>query len=108
MGNGTVYDFPKRGLIRETLSSCVVLTVITPKKDGGMCTNSSAINNIRTRYRFLLPLMNDIMYYLSGSCYFQSDSHQIQIKNGERYRLPLPRKDNIMDYLNGFLLFFKD
>ena len=63
-----------KGLVGESLSPCVVPTILSQKKDGGwrMCTESRVINKITIRYRFPLPRMDDLMDSLSGANYFSN------------------------------------
>jgi hypothetical protein len=75
-----VQDLLDKGLVRESLSPCVVPMVLSPKNDGGwrMCTVSRVINKITIKYRFPLPRMDDLMDYLSGENYFS----KIDLKSG--------------------------
>lgn len=78
--NKKVQELLDRGFIRESISPCGVLVVLTHKKSGEwrMCTDSQAINNITIKYRFILPRMDDIMDYLSDAKYFS----KIDLKSG--------------------------
>ena len=78
--NRQVHEDLQKGLIQESLSPCVVLAILAPKKNGEwrMCTYSYAINKIIIKYIFPLPRMDDIMDYLSVSEYFT----KINLKNG--------------------------
>ena len=78
--NRQVHELLQKGLIRDSLSPCVVLVVLAPKKNGEwrMHTNSCTINKITIKYRFPLPRMDDIMDYLSGAKHFT----KIDLKSG--------------------------
>ena len=66
--NRQVHELLQKGLIRESLSLCIVPIVLAPKKNGEwrMCIDSRAINKIAMKYRFHLSRMDDIMDRLSG------------------------------------------
>jgi hypothetical protein len=101
-----VQDLMDKGLVREILSPCVVLTVLSLNKDGGwrMCTNSREINMITIRYRFPLPRMDDLMDCLSGANFFskidlKSGYHQIHMREGDEWRTSFKTNEGFYEWL---------
>lgn len=101
-----VQEVLDKGLVRESLSPCVVPTVLARKKGGEwqMCTNSQVINKITIRYKFPLPCMHHMKDYLSGATYFskidlKSGYHQIRIQQGNEWKTAFKTNEGLYEWL---------
>jgi hypothetical protein len=69
--------------IHKSMSSCVVLVLLVPKKDKTlrMCVNFHAINNITVKYRHLIIRPDNMLDKLHEACIFS----KIDLKSGYHY-----------------------
>jgi len=63
-----------KGLVRESVSPCVVPALLVPKKDGSrhMWIDSPEVNKINIKHIFPIPRLHDLLDQLHGAIIFSS------------------------------------